>query len=350
MSSSQFDSNISKADEISLSANVGRNRLVIFSGQVYELTLRVKEGLPFIPCATVNYLIKSAMAQAQEITGVTICHFLWMSNHAHMLVIANDPEMLVRFYGIIKKSLTDHFKRLLGLRALNMWEGRKVQLIPDLETLISRIAYFYANPAKANLEDEIGDYLGVSSFRAMILSEGASDYEYREKADWVRPKYLRKLSDRIISPDQDRAILNDIMDRAYYQNDLVIKPNAWLKVFNVSSHRELGILQRVQACIRKREREAREKRTKEGRQVFGKRILAQEIMTPYEPKRHDPGLFVICKDKWLRISIIGRVKEARRLCYLLYHRDYKHGRSVNWPPGTFPPRGPMSSLALLGPP
>jgi hypothetical protein len=337
-------------EEISISPSVGRNRLVIFSGQIYELTLRVREGLPFIPYATMNHLVKSAMAQAQEITGITICHYLWMTNHAHMLVIVNDPEMLVKFYGIVKKSLTDHMKRLLGLRSLCMWEGRKVQLIPDLETMLSRIAYFYANPAKANLEDRIDDYRGLSSFVAFANSGGARDYEYREKADWVRPKYLKALSDRVLSPSQDRALLEDLKERAYYQNDLVICPNAWLKVFDVAPHRELALMQRALGMVKKRERSAREARLKEGKGIMGARILCQAIMTPCLPKKNEPGLFVISKDKWLRISIISRVREVRRLCYLLYHRDFKHGKVVNWPPGTFPPRGPMSSHALLGGP
>lgn len=335
-------------NEHSLSFEGGRGRLVIFSGQVYELTLRVRSGLPFVPCDTVNALIKSAMAQAQSITGVTICHYLWMGNHAHMLVIVNDPENLVKFYGIVKKSLTDHMKRLLGLRSLVMWEGRKVQLIADYQTMAARIAYFYANPAKASLVDNIDEYPGMSSYQAFKHSGGEDEYEYREKIRWIRPKYLKKLDNPCLTVEEDRSIAAELEKRAYYEHNLIIRPNAWLKVLKVPTTKVLSMMQRVLGGVKRAERVAREKRALDGRSCLGREgLIRQEIMKPFEPKKYGACMFVMCADRARRMEIIQMVVSVRRECTRLYHERFKKGKRVTWPPGTFPPRGPMVSFAQL---
>ena len=81
-----------------------------------------------------------------------------------MLLIPQDAELCVYFYQELQKKVTEAMKRLLGVRRLNLWEGDPILAeVLDADKVISRITYFYANPAEADLVDSIDEYPGLTS-------------------------------------------------------------------------------------------------------------------------------------------------------------------------------------------
>ena len=149
--------------------------------------MRVREGLPFAPKRLVELLLKSSLARTQRDFKVTLCHFLWMGNHAHIMVVGRDADQLTRFYGEVQKRITDYLKRLLGKRHLSLWEGEpSVILVADYEAALNRVAYYYANPAMANLNDCIEGYPGLSSFNFFRNAPSQIDDAWSETVPWVR--------------------------------------------------------------------------------------------------------------------------------------------------------------------
>ncbi len=325
----------------------GRGRLVIVSGQVYELTLRARRGLPFIPLKTMNLLIESAMAQACYLTKLSVCHYVWMSNHAHILLVARNPESLVKFYGIVKKSLTDSIKRLLNIDSLRLWEGRKVHLVPCPETVVERIAYFYSNPAKADLVDRIEEYPGCSSYEPFRTGVTELTHDASRAVPWVRAHYLEPLKSRSVSAELDAEIEGELRAKAYYDNELKIEPNGWMAAFNIAES-EVGkwnglVLQKLS----ENQGEARRLRKMRLKVVMGRdALLRQKIMKSFTPKKTGIAAFVICRDKETRLKWIAEVESIRRHCEHLYHSRFKLGQWTEWPPGVFPSRAPLRGCRL----
>ena len=144
-----------------------RRKRYIRSGKVYSLTFRVREGLPFVCNKTVNLLIESAVARSQRDNKVSLCHDLWMTNHAHLIAVFYDMNQATKFYMEIKKKVTDYYKKLLGLKKLRLWEeDDSVCEILDLYAAMKQIAYLYSNPATANLVSSIDEYRLVNSWVA----------------------------------------------------------------------------------------------------------------------------------------------------------------------------------------
>ena len=69
-----------------------RRRRRIIANQPFELCFRAKSGLPFPPNDVVNLIIESGVAYANRDQNVTICAYLWMGNHPHMVVIPRDAD------------------------------------------------------------------------------------------------------------------------------------------------------------------------------------------------------------------------------------------------------------------
>ncbi len=325
----------------------GRQRRVIFSGMTYELTLRVREGLPFIPNRLVRSLLQSAMSQACFVTGLSVCHYMWMGNHAHIILVSKGPEELTQFYGIIKKSITDFIKRLLGLSRLNLWEHTGVHLLPSAETVIDRIAYLYANPAKANLVERIEDYPGLNSFQSFKASSGEISSDATESVAWIRAKYLEKLDDLTLTEEAESKILSKIFRKVYYRNKLRIEPNIWMRCFEASPQQAAEWHIKTLGVLTGKEDEARKSRLKEEKPIMGsKKLKAQAIMSPFIPRKYQRGVFVICLDKDKRLRIISLVKGVRKLAHDLYQEKFKYGQDVRWPAGIFPPRPQLQACAI----
>jgi len=152
------------------------------------------------------------------------------------MVVGRDADQLTRFYGEVQKRITDHFKRLLGKRPLSLWEGEpSVILIADFEAALNRIAYYYVNPAIANLTDRIEDYPGFSSFHIFRSALSQMDYAWSENVPWVRCPSIPKAPWRHLSVRQDERIANKLEEGNKIIEDLIIQPHLWLSCFNAES-------------------------------------------------------------------------------------------------------------------
>lgn len=327
---------------------------LFISGEMYSITFRTLEGLPFIATLYMDILIRGILARAQRDFKIILSHFLWMGNHPHIEAVFKDPEMAKQFYSEVQKKLTDSLKALLGLPHLRLWEGRPVVArVLDLDAAIERIAYLYANPSRAHLVDSIHSYPGCSSWSSFLLATASSsiaalgvDASVVSNEFWVPTSKVPLLPSRSLSTNQDVFFTQKLKSLALSHN-LELLPNAWMKCFGITSPEEVAqVNQRIFKRIEALEQAHRETRAREQKSVIGERRLREQpIFSPHVPKDRATRrrVYVISTVKELRIEYIERVKE---LCKLVrgYYQDLLKGIHRVWPPGMFkPPLRPLAS-------
>lgn len=334
------------------------------SGELYELCFKARKGFPLPPLRTINKLIKSALARTQRDCKVHICHFVWMANHCHILIIVIDADAAKNFYSELMKRLTDSVKALTGKPYLNLWQTRPVvPLIGNLEAAKAKIAYIYANPSRANLVNTIEHYPGYSSFPQFIQSN-ASAYsslltlQIKETVHWIQSSHIPTLPSASLSEQQDRFFSDKLNNpiskkgnrKTQKKHELILEPNLWLSCFGDYSNEDvIRINQEILQDLKHRESEHAEARLKANKTVIGTQRLKQlAVMADYEPKRNpnDRRIIVICSDKELRIQLIKRHKEFAMLCRLRYTQWSTGNTSEPWPPAGFRPPMPIMANAI----
>jgi hypothetical protein len=321
------------------------------SQKLYAITCRTIKGLPFVATVYMKLLIRGIMARVQRDQKVTLCHFVWMGNHAHMLAIFHDPEQAANFYGEVQKKLTESLKALLGLNHLRLWEGRPVVArVGDLPGAIRQVAYLYANPARANLVDTISHYPGCSSWEAFqeTLTSGTNNLDTKVETSeiWVPYSKIPLLPGTALKKHADIDFAALLTENGQ-PHALELYPNEWMRCFGVKSAEKVAYLnQAVLVQLAKNEQEHRNTRSDNNKGVLGERALrVQPITRQHTPKKSPTRrrVFVICSDNELRIQLIKKVKALCKLARQYYH-DARQGILRGWPPGMFrPPLRPLAS-------
>ena len=315
------------------------------AGRPYDICIRVRSGLPF-PCLVfIKLLLQSAMARASRDGRITICHYLWMQNHLHMIVVMKDSDDCKAFYAELQKKLTDYVKRLLGIDHLHMWEGRpNVAKFGDLEKLKEKVAYDYANPSKANLVQSIELYPGLSSW---LEFQAASklDSTFTTEVPWIHNPAVPKVGARAFSSRVDQALADKLRRSSKKIERLIVEPNAWMRCFDLSDKDVSRINSEIIATVRKFEKDAETKRVAKKKTVVGVQgLLNERFFKPHEPKKKERRIFILSSIDSIRVEFIKLVKELCAKCRKLF----KAREFTLWPPGMFrPPSGALASCVEL---
>jgi REP element-mobilizing transposase RayT len=321
------------------------------SGAVYEICFRAKEGIPLPPNRAINALIEAVVARVQRDEKLTLCHYYWSGNHTHMLVRAKDSDQFSRFLGETKRRITTAVKQLCGFDFLNLWEIRvTVAHTLTVDTVISRIAYFYANPSNDNLEDSIEKYPGLSTFKDFLQCKDSLSASI---TDWI-PQFkvpaLPKIGTTTIGIHEEREILkalNRITHKKVKKHNLTRYPNDWMKAFGITDNSKVReINEEILKKVRESEEVARQKRKELGKSVMGAaKLRRQSIMTPHTPKKKDRKIYVICNDREMRVAAIREQKEFSIRCRECYQRALRGEVNIEWPAGAFrPPMRPQYNV------
>ncbi len=328
---------------------MARTPRYIRAGRPYELIIRAREGLPFVTTHYMRLLLESSLARTQRDNKVTICHYLWMTNHAHIIFIPQDPEMCANFYQELQKKIAEYLKLLLGKDHISLWEGTPV--LAELGTerdVVAKIAYIYSNPVKANLVDAIDEYPGLSSWGRYLCCLRSVDASMSYEVPWIRQPAVGALPSASLSPGEDRAYTDILRAGATIEHTLKVEPNAWMRAFRITEPEQVTALNaKALALIRANEEESRVQRG--SNPVLGAEALRQqEITKPHTPSPRERRVFIITSDNELRMNYIALVrafaKECRR-CFRLYKEG--HITEIPWPPGAFRPHlRPLASRVV----
>ena len=327
---------------------MGRTRRRIESRECYEVCFRAREGLPLVAYHLINLIIGSTVARAQRDHKVDICHDIWNGSHAHLILVARDAEMFVRFLGEIQKQITEVLKRLLGLDHLSIWEGSPlIAKVLDIEKAIDRISYLYANPAQDNLVDSIERFPGFSSWSDYKVADDTITAQCNQEYPWIRLPSIPRLESPILTESQDSYFVKLLKKLNKNSHTLTRQPNLWMQCFGVSTAPAVAEVNvRIRERLLRREQEAREKRKASGRSVMGvARLTSQPIMKPHKPKKNEKKIYCLSSINELRMSFIAEFKCFCRRCRECYECWRTGDISVEWPPGAFrPPLRPAYNI------
>jgi hypothetical protein len=307
---------------------------------VYEICMRTKEGLPFACAEIINVLLLGIMARANRDNKVQICHFVWMANHVHILLVAGNPHDFCRYYSEVMKKVTETWKSLFGLDSLLLWEKRSsvIELITP-EDVEERIAYFYQNPANANLVSTIDKYPGLSSWYFFQGFNDSVDSVYTRAVKWYQYNLLPALLSEEDLTQPPCASLLKALD-GFTKESFVLHPNAWMKPFGITDPDEVKAtnMRIIKAVGIQQETLAAQRRSEE-KSVMGVDQLKREIPTlsGWEPKKKSHRIFVICKDVSLRKEYIKEYKRFCEWCAESRKKVLAGLKDVLWPNGAFVP-------------
>lgn len=110
------------------------NRKYFVNRSVHLVTSRTEEGLPIVASFLLNFIIWGILARARGKFRVRICHFVFLANHFHMLIVVDNPEHVPAFVGYVKCEIAHAINRLLGRRRKTIWmecfQGSSTEQIP----------------------------------------------------------------------------------------------------------------------------------------------------------------------------------------------------------------------------
>ena len=314
-----------------------RLRKFIFHNHVHFITCSVEEGimLPANPLA--QFLVKAAIIRAQMLHPVKISHFLVNGTHLHMIIRVDNPEDIPGFMERFKTESSHYLNRLLGRHKRTIWcSGYDSPRCKNIEDVVDKIVYTYANPNKDGLIDSIDNYPGLSSWHMFNGRQRRmfGTFISRDEFHFVDQSQNGLAFKRLSKKLAKRGKLKEIQ----------LDPNDWLKAFGVWSKEEINeINNSIIELIKTEEIEKQEEYKKEGKSFMGREKLENQGISPNYQRKKQRGkkLWVICKDKEERKMYIVFLKELAREARDIYKEWCKGNSSCRMPIGVFAPRMPV---------
>ena len=272
-------------------------------------------------------MIKGILAKAQNMYPVTICIFLFMGNHYHM-IMAGDANRVSLFVAYVDAEIARRMMRLFpGCWGPKFWAGRfKEQLLATPQDVINKIAYICCNPMRANLVSKLSKYPGASSIGSLT----ALDHKTAELCSFTLPRYYKPLKTNRLSRSADLALAKELQKVSSGHFSLETDLFAWTKCFKEQVNKE-SALQYINATIAIAEKEAAV------RGVIGaEALMLQPFDREHTPQSKGETPYVECSDKELRKILIKGYQQFRGLCVEAW-RLTKLGLQAEWPRGAFIP-------------
>jgi REP element-mobilizing transposase RayT len=274
------------------------------------------------------------LARAQALYPITICHYVFMANHVHMLIVVQDPINVPRFMEYFKRESAHLINRLLGRDRHTVWAAEYGSpVVLDAQKTMDRIIYFYTNPQRARLVRRIDDYPNLSGWTTFLNGGEESTVNY----------FPRTAVPRRASPEQiiSEQTLSDILPYAAAQHTLKVEPNAWMPCFDASVRADpITIRKEIVERVRREERALDEA---DGVSVVGaEKLQSSSIDLTHVPKKRGKRMICLASEKLHRILFItwfkdGAVQAAAAV------KSWLSGIRVSIPPGFFCPGGSLHS-------
>lgn len=316
-----------------------RNRKIFIHNQAIFVTSRIQEGLPLVPNKLINTLLWSIMARARSLYDVRICHFVFMSNHLHMLVVVDDPEHLPRFMRYVKTESAHLINKFLSRSQRNVWSsGYDSPPILTLDDCYRYINYIYLNPSKANLVESVDDYPGVSSWEMF-----KSDVSIK-RCKKIRRETIVGLGVKTrLTKTEAIVVLREILNENQGEEDFILEPYAFLECFSDAGN-EVESKKRIMEEVWRGECFLKENRSAP---VMGvSKLVHQDLKKEHQPKAQGRKMICISSDKLKRANYVEWFKLVSKRAREAYRTLICTG-VMTLPAGVFLPGGGI--LANINP-
>lgn len=148
---------------------MGRQIRFIPAGSAVEVTSRTLEGRLFLtPSEELNQIIEGCLACSGKLYPVDIHAYAFMSNHFHLLLTVPDAHRLAAFMGHFKSKLAREVNRLRGRQQM-LWGGRYSAIVVSGEEAaqLARLRYILAHGCKEGFVSRPQDWPGAHAARAL---------------------------------------------------------------------------------------------------------------------------------------------------------------------------------------
>lgn len=146
------------------------------------------------PSRELNETVLGILARAAERYSVKVCAFVFLSNHAHLLLQPADGEQLALFMGYLNGNLAREAGRLHRWRD-RFWARRYQAIVvsDEEEAQVRRLRYLLANGCKERLVRRPRDWPGANSVDALLTGrllrgvwfDRTAEYEARRRGERV---------------------------------------------------------------------------------------------------------------------------------------------------------------------
>jgi REP element-mobilizing transposase RayT len=320
-----------------------RPRKIHVHNMVLLISISVEQGLLLLPNKLCETLIQSALARAQALHPLTVCHFIIEGTHVHLLAVVSNPDDVKGFVERFKTESAHAINRLLGRKKRTIWcEGYDSPTVLTASEVMRYLVYLYTNPAKDNLEDTINRYPGLSSWEMFVNNQHEQEWA------WIHRPAFSGISDRALSPKNYSALAGELLAQAKEKHTFRIDPNAWMKCFGINSKEDQDRLNaELKMRILAQEARYHEQRQRDGKTVIGReKLLGQRFDTSYTPERHGRRMWCLSDEKEPRINFITWVKDLIKQAREVYRRWQRGDSSVPFPLGLYPPSMPKVAEPL----
>lgn len=314
---------------------------ILLPHTVVMLTSRVQQGLPFICTPLMELILWSALGVAQRLYPLKVIAFVVMGNHIHLIVLVEDPTTAESFMERFKCETAHAINRLLGRRQVTVWcEGYDSPVILTIDDLVEKLAYVYANPARAHRSASISEYQGVSSWG--MFTSGQVVHEVKR----VRRTFLTPITTGNSSTATRLQEASQVENQATESLSFTLSPNAWTTAFpnqSTSGRLKERVLRRVQ------EIEAQMTTIREREHISlpsDFEVSSQPIDAPYSSKTFGKRMWCICGDIPLRVAFISFIKKLRDKARKVRLEWLRGNWTEPFPIGLFPSTQPMLASVL----
>lgn len=302
---------------------MGRPLRYIPPNSVVEVTCRTVQARYLLrPSRELNEIVYGIVARAAHRYQMRVCAFVFLSNHAHLLVQPTDAEQLARFMGYINGNLAKEAGRLHRWRE-RFWARRyrSIVLSDEEKDQVDRLRYLLENGCKENLVRRPQDWPGATSTEALLTGKPVRGLWFDRSQEYE----ARRCSKRF--------------GRYEFAEDLEL-PLSPLPVWEQLTAEERR--ERVAEMVRSIEAETRRRIRKTGRSPLGvRRILRQDPhAAPERVKRSPAPRFHAHRPA---------VRKGLELAYLAFRVAFRQAAEelragkidVEFPAWSFPPQLPF---------
>ncbi len=290
-----------------------------------EITVRTQHGRYLLrPSAKLRDRVVGILARAQSMTGMRVCGFVYLSNHAHLLLHPTDVRQMARFMAYVNSNVAREAGRLHAWRE-RFWGRRYSDVVvsEEPEDQEHRLRYLLAQGVKERLVASPRHWPGATSTPA-LLSGDPLEGEWVDRSEQYR-------TGRRGEPSPSRLFLS--------KHRLELSPiPCWAG------------LRQVERCRRIREivRDIEDEHEATGKPVLGREaLLAQDPHDRPEHFERRPAPRFHAADRQKRKAL----EEAYRWFVLEYRqrsKDFRRGLTVTFPEGCFRPVSYQPILTRAG--
>jgi REP element-mobilizing transposase RayT len=287
-----------------------------------EVTTRTIQGRFLLrPSRDLNDIVCGILARAARLYDVEVVAFVFLSNHAHLLVVPSDALALARFMNYLNGNLAREAGRLHHWRD-KFW-ARRYRPIPvsdEPEAQLQRLRYILEQGCKERLVRSPRDWPGASSTEALLTGATICGLWFDRTAE-----YRARLNGQSFSKYEHTE-----------EEQLSLSPLPCWRDRPSEETRD-----QIEVMVREIEAATREVCAQDGRNPMGKkRILSQHPHDrPRRSKRSSAPLFHAASRgarKTLEIAYY-----VFRLAFREAVEDLRAGRRPEFPRGSFPPGLPF---------